>query len=189
MPRVLGPAIEYIEAKYSRPRLPNVPVLWLTMHTTENHEARGIARAVAKYFQDPPFVNGVQLKTSAHYVVDAEETIQCVPTDRVAYHVGSPVNDRSIGIELTGWHSQSEQDWADDFSTKQLAQAAALVAALCRANRIAPIRVAVPQIQQYLPGIAGHVDFTHAFDLKSRHIDPGPKFPWIKFMKQVQDAW
>lgn len=86
---------------YPAPHVPTLDARWhggtqtptlLVMHSTVTSSAAGAARSVAHFFATE------DNKTSAHYVVDAKDTIQCVGDHTVAYHCGH--NQDSIGIEM-----------------------------------------------------------------------------------------
>lgn len=88
--------------KKGRPGTKITPV-GLVMHWTANTGKGANAKANRNYFN-----SGVS--ASAHYIVDSEEILQCVPENEMAYHVGakkyktnkfgSYPNSKLIGIEM-----------------------------------------------------------------------------------------
>jgi N-acetyl-anhydromuramyl-L-alanine amidase AmpD len=152
----------------------------VVMHTMEAPEKPKVARAVANWFAGsnaPP--------ASAHYCVDRDEAVQCVALHDVAWHAPG-VNGVGVGIELAGYAAQTEQQWADAYSTGELDRAALLVAELCFMAGIEP-RWLEPAdlLKAGARGITGHVQVNRAFH-KSNHTDPGPHFPAPLFVLDVQ---
>lgn len=181
-------AAVFIQAKYWTPG-PRRSTTLITIHTAECHEGKGAARAVANFFRDPHDAKGPippQRGGSSHYVTDDVEVVQCVREEDLAWHAG-PVNGDSIGIELAGAAGQSQVQWGDEYSTRTLANAAALVADLCQRYAI-PIRKLSPdQVWAREAGICGHIDVTKGLRTGT-HWDPGPNFPWQLFLGMVRAA-
>lgn len=161
-------------------RIPNRTVVAVVIHTCECRELPHAEDNVAAWFANP------SSKVSAHYVVGADEIVQCVPEDMVAWHAG-PVNDFSIGIELTGSATQNAEGWADEYSQRVLANAAELVGDICRRYGIPVEHLAPNIISLRCSGIFGHVDAVKAFG-HGTHFDPGPAFPWDEFLGMVSFA-
>jgi N-acetyl-anhydromuramyl-L-alanine amidase AmpD len=164
----------------------------VVIHTAEAPEIHKEALNIAGWFALQPaqgtLVNGKPFNgTSAHYVVDDTQVVQCVLECDRAWHVGFG-NETSIGIEHAGYASQDAPAWHDDYSVRCLALSAELTARLC-------IRFSIP-IQRLTPdelvhggrGIAGHVDFSTAFAGGHGHQDPGPAFPWDSYIADVKAA-
>lgn len=149
------------------------------LHTMEAAEKPSTAEAVARWFAGPQAP-----RASAHFCVDAEHTIQCVPLTSVAW-AAPGANKTGIHVELAGYARQSAEEWADDFSAAMLVRAAALVAELCRECTIPVTRITAEGLRLGAPGICGHLDVSQAFK-KSTHYDPGPRFPWLTFLDQVR---
>jgi hypothetical protein len=129
----------------------------IVMHSTVTGTKAGAARSVARYFATET------QPTSAHYVVDAAEIIQCVPDHNEAWHCG--YNKNSIGIEMCDmpvlgnmghWlvpasqrtgprpifhgHAITPLRWIEPSHRAMLSRAAHLTAQLCLAYDI-PIRL------------------------------------------------
>lgn len=151
----------------------------IVLHGTVSPCQRGIARVVADFFANRPST----AKTSAHYVVDPGEVVQCVHDHRVAFHCGH--NEDSIGVELCDPQAGPGTRWSDPAHRAMLARAATLVAELCLAYGIPVDRLTVGEIRAGAGGIYGHNDSRLAYPGSTTHTDPGPDFPWVGFMRQV----
>jgi len=173
--------------KYAAPTPPMVPARWsggaqtpkaVVIHGTVSPCVKGGARAVAHFFATE------DNKTSAHYVVDPGEIVQCVGDHAIAYHCG--YNTNSIGVELCDPQTGPGGRWTDDAHAQMLARAALLVAQLCLAYGIEPVRPTSADLASHGPhGIYGHNDSRLAFGNTS-HSDPGADFPWPTFLAAVR---
>jgi N-acetyl-anhydromuramyl-L-alanine amidase AmpD len=157
----------------------NLPVRRIVIHDEEHPFSDQSAEAVARMFATS------DRKASAHYIVDGDSTIRCVPDQFVAYH--APPNTGSIGIERDGYATFTRTEWLSPYGQKAGLRQAQLVAELCVEHDIPPRRLSVEQVRQGGRGICGHVDVSLAFG-KSTHTDPGVGFPWPEFMACVTDA-
>jgi len=126
-------------------------------------------------------------RSSAHYVIDPSEVVQCVRETDVAWHCPG-ANRRGIGIEHCGLSDQTPEQWADADSEAELQQSAVLAATLCHRWGIPAVRLSPRDIVHGQRGFAGHVDFTEAFKTPGGHRDPGPHFPWAHYMDLVRAA-
>ena len=69
---------------------------WLTIHNTANDQAGADAMANRNYFQNNP-----QVKANAHWVVDDQQAVLCIPENELAWHTGRKEgNETSIGLEV-----------------------------------------------------------------------------------------
>lgn len=161
----------------------NKPVHRIVVHCTVSPLVPGAARAVAEWFRDE------RSRGSAHYVVDARETLQVVYDGVVAWH--APPNSHSIGVELCDallsreWDRANAARWRDDDHRRMLRRAARLVARLCLAYDVPIERLDGVDLKTGRRGITGHVDVAQAWG-QSTHWDPGPSFPWDRFIRQVR---
>ena len=152
----------------------------VVIHTMESAERVGAALACAQWFA------GSASEVSAHYCVDSDIVVQCVREDDVAWHARGG-NTNSIGIELAGFARQKPAEWNDDYSRAVLARAAELTADICLRHDIPLRRLRPAEIVARHRGLCGHVDVSAAFG-KSDHWDPGPGFPWTKFLRLTRES-
>lgn len=147
----------------------------VVIHTMEIAERLDAAEACARWFASP------SAQVSAHYCVDAEHVIQCVREEDVAWHARGG-NGNSIGIELAGVAAQDAASWADPYSRAVIERAARLTAEVCARHGIPLRRLRAAGLVAGRSGITGHADVSAAFR-KSDHWDPGPAFPWGRFVR------
>lgn len=184
------------------PEPPYIPARWqggkqhvlvrIVLHGTVSPTEEGGARNVAEYFQH------TDRQSSAHYVRDPYETIQCVYDHTVAWHDGTNVTYRngigygSIGYELCDWVADKDGNplplsrWDKPLHQSMLEGAAQDVRQLCLAYDI-PMRWLTPkQIRMGWKGICTHRDMRDAFPGSTSHWDPGA-FPKERFIKMIQN--
>jgi N-acetyl-anhydromuramyl-L-alanine amidase AmpD len=112
-------------------------------------------------------------RVSAHYGVSVDGDVACYVRDSdTAWHAGNPgYNARSIGIELEG-----HVDDPAAFTAPMLDALGELADGLCSQWNIARDR----------QHVIGHCEVPdprgHGFGGLGHHTDPGPHFPWEKFM-------
>ena len=152
----------------------------VVIHTMEISEHADAAAACARWFANPA------AEVSAHYCVDASTVIQCVREQDIAWHARGG-NTASIGIELAGYAGQGPRAWEDDYSWEVLERSAGLTAEVCARHRVPVRRLRAEDLIAGKRGITGHVDVSRAFR-KSDHWDPGPAFPWQRFLRLVRSA-
>lgn len=150
----------------------------VVIHTTEGPEAARRSESTAAWFANPASGG------SAHYVVDPAQIVQCVHEEDVAWGAGG-ANKRGIHIELCGHAKQTGEEWADEASAAELELAAGLVADVCRRYSIPVQRLDAAALKAGATGIAGHADCSSAFG--GSHWDPGPAFPWDRFLARVRE--
>jgi N-acetyl-anhydromuramyl-L-alanine amidase AmpD len=153
----------------------------IVIHTMEAPEKPETAENVARWF-----AGRTAPRASAHYCVDADSVVQCVRDQDVAWHAPG-ANHNGIGIEHAGTARQTSADWSDDYSSRMLALSARLTAELCRKYAIPAVRLGPAQLRAGKRGVTGHIDCTRAFGVGS-HWDPGPNFPWARFVDAVHDV-
>ena len=152
----------------------------VVIHTMEIAEREDAAEVCARWFADP------SSEVSAHYCVDRDTTIQSVRDEDIAWHARGG-NANSIGIELAGFAGQGSRGWADDYSRAVLERAARLTAEVCERHTIPIRRLLAAGLTAGRRGITGHADVSAAFR-KSDHWDPGPGFPWGRFLKLTRSS-
>ena len=152
----------------------------VVIHTMEIAERDSAADVCARWFANP------LSEVSAHYCVDADTTIQCVRDEDIAWHARGG-NANSIGIELAGFAGQTSLGWNDDYSRAALERAARLTAEVCERYTIPIRRLRVAGLTAGRRGVTGHADVSAAFR-KSDHWDPGPDFPWGRFLRLARGS-
>lgn len=168
----------YIEASYHG-GTGNTPPTRLVIHATcpgigyPAASAAGQATATARYFAGP------NPGGSAHHVADVTTIVRCLPDDTIAYH--APPNARSLGYEVCGEASYSREQWLSDAVWPAVQRTAAQVKADAATYGIPLVKLTVADLLAGKQGVCGHVDVSQAWH-QSDHTDPGPGFPWDRFM-------
>jgi N-acetyl-anhydromuramyl-L-alanine amidase AmpD len=183
-----------IKAIYKEARFYNRSIVvsswnWIVIHCTESaKEDANRAIKVADWFQNPwdPAKKSWR-KASAHFVVDDASIVQCVPTNRIAYHARG-LNNRALGIELVGKAKQSREEWLDDFGEKMIGIASALVAVLAEKHCI-QLNTAITNSGILLGngGITTHGEVTKACKIPHGHTDPGLNFPMDELLRLARE--
>lgn len=151
----------------------------LVIHATVSACTPGGARANGRWFAS------AQAGTSAHYVIDPAEVVQCLPEDVTGYH--APPNAGSIGIELCDPQKGSDGRWEDDPHRQMLSLAAELVADLCARHNLPLEYIDAAGLVAGRRGITTHRDVSEAWR-KSSHTDPGSGFPMVSFLALARQA-
>ena len=172
---IVNPAIPDYESP-----IRNGPVKYLVVHTAECAEYDGADVAVSGYLARTP-------SASIHGTVDNNSYTPSVPESRVAWAASNPlINNHALQAEWAGRADQGESGWDDAFSRGQLDVAAELYGRWVREHGI-PVRHGTPQdLRNGLPGFYGHHDSTLAWNNPDGHYDPGPDFPWDRFLDLVR---
>jgi N-acetylmuramoyl-L-alanine amidase len=138
------------------------------------HVEEGSNEGTAKWFSDGA------AHASAHYGIGRDGAVLAfVPEEETAWHAGNAeYNRRSIGIELEGHIADPRA-----FTEPMLCSLAALCADVCR-------RYALPVDRKH---IIGHHEVPDPEDPsrgggEGHHTDPGPYFPWKRFIAAVAAA-
>jgi len=106
----------------------------------------GTAEQVRRYFES---LKDGSRRASAHYIIDATETIRCIPEREVAYHVGQPGGlpympwaAAKWGGEHPNWYclgiEHCHPDMTGQFEAATLEQSCQLAADLCRRYGLDP---------------------------------------------------
>jgi N-acetyl-anhydromuramyl-L-alanine amidase AmpD len=150
------------------------------IHDMEFPEKITAAEDVARYFQNPD----PGTKPSSHICVDSDSIIQCVKDSFVA-NAAPGANHDGIQIELAGYGSQTSGQWRDKYSIAMLAVAADAVAQYCLKYDLPAVHLSDAELKAGKKGIVGHDQVSRVYQ-KSDHTDPGPNFPWPRFITMVQ---
>jgi N-acetyl-anhydromuramyl-L-alanine amidase AmpD len=168
-------------ANFTKGRNGNKPHL-IVVHTMETPESNGRAKQVAAWF-----AGKTAPKASAHYMVDNTSVVQSVLDEDTAWAVDDyELNQKSISIEHAGTASQSAGQWTDKYSSDELAASAKLSAGLAKKYNIPLVKLTPADILAGKAGFCGHVDITKAKKIAGGHTDPGPNFPWDKYLGLVK---
>jgi LysM repeat protein len=116
-------------------------------------------------------------QTSAHFYVDGASVYQALPLTNVAFGCYPIGNSRSIQFEIVGK--------SNAVPTANWKKAAKYVAICCKEYGIPITKVTGSQLRSGRKGICGHGDVTNAWG-QGDHTDPGSKFPWSQFIREVK---
>lgn len=171
--------IKLVEAAhYSRHLPPRSSVDWVVLHCMEAPESSTRAERCAANF-----AAGAR-EASAHYCVDSDSVVQCVPEEQIAWHAPG-ANRRGIGIEHAGYARQTRGQWFDPFSRAMLGLSVQLTARICQRWNIPPVALEADGLNEQKRGITTHLAVSEAFK-KSKHWDPGHHFPLDWYAEQVK---
>lgn len=174
------PDLKWIEPKsWTNANRPSVQLI--VIHTTEGSSHSQSAEDGATY--NARRTDG----TSAHYFHDSNSTVQGVRTNDVAHCARRQGNLRGIQHELCARAGWSDAQWNTDYANAMLRRAAKQAARDVRKWGIPVRHLTVAQVRDGAKGFCGHYDITRAFPQDNgTHTDPGPKFPWSKFLDLVR---
>lgn len=157
------------------------PVLYLVVHTAETGEYDGADVAVAGYLARAH-------EASIHAAIDNNSITPSVPEDRVAWAASNPkINNFALQAEWVGRADQGSAGWDDQFSRDQMRVGAWLYAKWATKYGIPVRHGSVQDLRDGKPGFYGHVDSTRAWNNPDGHYDPGPTFPWDRFLALVRE--
>jgi N-acetyl-anhydromuramyl-L-alanine amidase AmpD len=136
------------------------------------HDTEGLYQTSIDYL--------IQSGSSAHYIIRSSDgdITQQVREANAAWHAGNiSYNRRSIGIEHEGYANAATRWYTD----AMLTASAKLVADICR-------RYSIPIDRDHIIGHYQVPDPYHAglFGGSDHHTDPGPGWPWDRYIQMVQ---
>ena len=168
------PELQFVQASGYTSGRPDGPPLWVVIHDMEASETPTTAEHTAQYFATGAGGRDV----SSHYCADDTSVVQCVLLKDVAWTVGNrPGNNRGINWELSGFASQTREQWLDPFGVAMFGQIASVIRADAAKFGIPLRRCTIDDLKAFRPGITSHNDLGVAFG-GTDHTDPGPNFPW-----------
>lgn len=177
MPTYPAPTPDYVGPVYRDSGTGNKPIIRIVIHCTVGSDAKG-ATGTAAYFRSSA------AKGSAHYITDANLTLQSAYDSVVCWH--APPNPHSLGIEMCcSLSNQGKGHWTQANHIAMMKRTARLTAELCLHYGIPATKLTVAQVRAGQKGICGHIDVSNAFG-QSSHWDPGPYFPWTTFIGMVR---
>lgn len=170
-----------IQAKYVGAKRVAPPRL-IVIHTPIWPERATGAEELGRYFEKLPDGR----TASVHIGVDSDSIVQYVK-DSFIPAAAPGANHDGMHIEIIGTDAQSREQWRDRFSITALALAADAAAQWCYKFGIPPMKLTDEQMRMGNRGIVGHDQVSRVYK-KSDHADPGPNFPWGRFIMYVKGA-
>ena len=159
----------------------------LVLHSAENQELPGQAEHLAQWF-----AGSTAPQASAQEMIDNLHTVQSVPDGSTAWAVNDwNINTISKSYELTGHASNTVAQWADAYESAVIKNAIADVKADMATYGIPAVHLTDSQIlaahngDKSIKGICTHADISRALSIPGGHVDPGPNFPMVNFIKSL----
>lgn len=169
--------MRYIQARHFTPGRTTKTRL-IIIHTIEGGETSGTAWSVAGWFASPDAP-----QASCHYAVDPSEVVGCVQPGDTAW-AAPGANADGLQVEHAGMAAQTAAQWADAASTAILARSASLTRSLADRYGIPLRHLSDGQLAAGQAGFVGHAQVSRVYR-RSDHTDPGPGFPWDRYMQFV----
>lgn len=168
---------EFVPARHFKAMKERRAVRVIVIHVMESPEGPLTAERVAQYFAT------TERPASAHVCVDGDSIIQCVKDNDVAY-AAPGCNHDGLQIEVSGYANQGVKGWLDRHSIAALALAADVVAQYSLKYRLPILHLGDKALAGGSEGIVGHDQVSRVYK-KSTHTDPGPSFPWERFLSMA----
>lgn len=155
----------------------------IVIHTGETGETAHAAEGMGSWFQN------AQAKGSAHVGFDVDSEVQYAEWDDICAGArGGDVNKRAVHAEHAGRAGQSAAEWADPYSTAVLRRSAFIMGVVAFVYGLPVVRLTPAQVRAGAKGFCGHNDVTDAYGIRGGHWDPGPNFPWGRYLGMVQEV-
>lgn len=150
----------------------------IVVHTAESGETPGAAEGVTNYLEHRG------LPVTRVFDADSETQMLDIRADCSGAR-GLPKAD-GVHYEHAGRAEQSAADWSDPYSTQMLDRSARRAAEDATELKIPVVRLTPQQVKAGASGFCGHIDVTNAYQIRGGHWDPGPGFPWDRYLDLVR---
>lgn len=172
----------FIQARHFGVKRTN-PVRLVVIHTPIWKEVITGAEDLGRYFASM----ADRRIASSHIGVDSDTIVQYVKDSYVAY--GAPgANHDGMHIEIIGTHTQTPLQWRDLYSITALALAADATAQYCLKYGLPAKLLTLAEVKDgRTKGVCSHHQVSQAFG-RTNHTDPGPNFPWKRFIRYTEGA-
>jgi hypothetical protein len=153
----------------------------IVIHTNESSsESAAGAEGLAQYTAAPHPSD----YPAYHVLVDSDSAVRTAFDDDRVNGAGG-VAERAWHLCLYGTAHQTAAEWNDLYSKAELVIAAGLVREACERFSIPMTKIGAAQVAANVPGVCAHADVSAVYPASQGHTDPGPEFPWDKFMNLV----
>lgn len=152
----------------------------IVVHVAVSPEGTRTAEALADYFAT------TDRKASAHFNCDSNSWTCSVHPDDTAFGAGG-VNHDGIHIEHAGQAGQTREQWLDEYGVAMLGDVSApLVRRVADEYGVPLVHLTDAQLAAGASGFVGHDQAVRVYG--GDHWDPGPHFPWDRYMEWVRSA-
>jgi N-acetyl-anhydromuramyl-L-alanine amidase AmpD len=182
LPRRSKP-IPYVEARHWLRDVKRTVVRGVVLHCTDTPEMGDRAERCARYFATIPADAPKHKRASAHFAVDEDSIVQCVPEDRIAYGAKG-ANRFRIHIEHAGLARQTREQWLDAAGISMLDRSAQLLAEIAERWQFPIVWVDAEALKHSAAGVTTHRECTIAFG--GSHHDPGLFFPLEDYLARAR---
>lgn len=161
-----------------------IPITLVAIHTNEGDNPPDVfpdrtAEGLAGYLDRE---NAAGRYKSYHRICDDDSTVMYVPDGEAAWALPGG-NLGALQLCFTGWARWSRDQWLEH--PNMLARGAVIVRAWCDTYGLPRAHLTPDQVAAGHRGVIGHVDWTRSREGRGTHTDPGPSFPWDRFLAMV----